>query len=557
MKKALLSLFLIVAALSTAVAQDKTQRVLMTDNVSACQSYTWAANGQTYTADTVVLYANATDDTMFVLSLVINQPYTNTTTVVSDNCTYTWRGVTYNEIGLFSDTVAADTLAGLCDSIFNLLLFVADTEYDTVGVQVCGSYTWNDSTYTASGFYFDTVEGTACTHIDVLDLSIVTSLAVTENVSHCGNYTWFDSTYTTDGVYTHTSSDTVVGCDTLHTLYLTIKIDTARREVDSACGSKTWRGTEYTTTGTYFVYDTNTANNCITYRSIDLNIKTPRNSGIDSTLEGCNTVAFTISSFTGTTTHRFTTDTIFESSIIDHRWNRCFDSLIHLNVTVHKSGYDTSVVNACDSFYWNLNEKTYYTTPTTAPNAAFAKDTFGCDSMMTLMLTIKPAPVITSIEGDWYIKPGESTVLYPVCTSGATYKWTYGTNTFNGDTLLIENASGNIDVTLEATINYPAQGFACHDTSWITVVTFEGIDQAQDVNVMLYPNPTVGPLNIESANEVVEAVVYNSVGQQVLQSRNMGSKSVMNLERLAKGSYTIRLALQNGEVVTRKFIITK
>ena len=116
---------------------------------------------------------------------------------------------------------------------------------------------------------------------------------------------------------------------------------------------------------------------------------------------------------------------------------------------------------------------------------------------------------------------------------------------------------GNVDVSLEATLNYPANGFACHDTSWITLVTFVGIDNTDAANISLYPNPTVGQLNIEASDAISQATVYNILGQQVLTLHNLGSKTTVDLTTLAKGTYTLHLALQNGQTIIRKFIINR
>ena len=558
MKKTLLSLLLAVAFMPLALAQDNTPSHISTTTASACGSYTWSANGQTYTTDTVAYFTNATDDTLFVLSLNINHPFTSTETVNGTRCTYQWRGTTYNQSGLYSDTVVATAASGLCDSVFHLNLTLASTEYDNETVNACGSYTWHGETYHATGTYNDTTATDNCTHIDVLNLNIVTSLNVNETVENCGDYTWYGNVYTTSGNYTHEVIDSVIGCDTIHHLALTIVVNTANVENDSACGTKTWRGNTYDTTGIYTIYDTNSTNHCVTLRTLNLNIKAPRTPEKDTTMVGCNSVIFSVSSLVGTTTKRFYDNTTFDTIIVDHRWTRCYDSTIHLNVVIHKSGYDTTYVNACDSFYWHLNKATYYKTPTTAPNYPFATDTFGCDSMMTLFLTIKKAPVISAINGEWHLQAGETAVLYPTCTAGAAYKWTYGNNqTSTADTLRIPNVQGNIDVALEATLNYPANGFACHDTSWITIVTFVGINGADAANVTLYPNPTVGQLNIEAADAISHATVYNVLGQQVIALRDLGSKTLMDLTALPKGTYTLNLTLQNGQTVVRKFIITK
>lgn len=558
MKKALLSLLLVAAILPFASAQVNGQRTMNYSDVSACQTYTWTVNNQTYTSDTVVTYVNATDDTIFVLNLTINTPYTDNALVLAPGCSYTWRDSVYTASGNYSDTVVATAGSGLCDSIFNLALTVSSVEYDTLTVSACGSYTWNDSTYTTSGNHMSTTTTDNCLYIDILALNIVTSLDVYETEEHCGDYSWYGETYTESGTYTHTVSDTTVGCDTVHHLTLNIVINTADTATEEACATKTWRGQTFTATGIYTVYDTNATTHCVTLYPLDLTIKAPRTNTKDTAMTGCNSVMFNVSSRTGSTTRTFRESTVWDTLFYDHSLNRCYDSTIVLTVTINKSGYDTTWVNSCDSFYWSMNERTYYTTPTTAPRVTSGTDSNGCDSVHVLSLKISKSPVISAINGEWFLNAGETAVLYPTCTSGASYKWTYGNGqTSTDDTLRITNVQGNIDVALEATINYPANNIQCADTSWITIVTFVGIDGVENTMVNLYPNPTVGQLNIQSQEAVREVVIFNSLGQQVAVKQNLGTQSVMNLSNLSKGSYTMRLTLQNGETITRKFIISK
>lgn len=559
MKKALLSLLMVAAFLPFANAQEKVARTIVSFNKSACESYTWAVNGQTYTNDTIALYVCPTNDTLYVLNLTVNTPSVSNETIVSDRCTYNWRGIVRDHTGLYTDTVFATTESGLCDSVFNAMISVSNTEINYNYASACGSYVWNGDTLTTSDLYADTtVTGDTylCNHVEQLQLAIVTTLPVSETVNHCGDYMWYGTSYNVSGTYTHTVSNEEVGCDTLHTLHLNIVVDTMPIVNDSACDSKVWRGVTYNATGLYAVNETD-ANNCVTHHRLNLKIKDLRRPEKDTAMVGCNSVLFTVSSLAGSTVKRFVVDTLFDTNLVDRRWARCYDSVIHLNVTVHKSGYDTTYANACDSFYWNLNKKTYYKTPETNPSYAFATDEFGCDSMMTLVLNVKKTPVISAINGEWYLNAGETAKLYPTCTEGASYKWTYAGNTSTADTLIINNVQGNIDVTLEATLNYPANSFACHDTSWITLVTFVGIDGVENSNVSLYPNPCVGQLNIESADAVRDIVVFNTLGQQVAFKQNIGFKSVMDLTSLAKGTYTMRLTFENGTSVVRKFIITK
>lgn len=545
------------------LAQHNAPSVIIPTTVSACETYTWSVNNQAYTADTVISQVSVTGDTLYVLSLTINHRGYINDTVEHDRCSYTWRGTTYTRDSVITDTVKAPTGSGLCDTVYQLNLTLRDYEFNIDTVHACGHYTWFDSTYDSTGWYshFDTIyfndSLTVCRHIDALFLSIVTTINITEEAKHCGDYTWRDSIYTSTGTYTQVVHDTAIGCDTLYTLNLNILVDTARQEVDSACYERTWRGTRYTESGIYSLLDTNSNTHCITYRSVDLRIKTPRTPELDTAVTGCNSILYTFNSYIGTTTKRFSNDIVFDTTIVDHRWARCYDSTIVLSVTIHKSGYDTATFIACDSFYWDVNKTTYTRTPERNPTYAFAKDTFGCDSIKVLRLTIKPSPVITAINGEWHLAEGETAVLYPTCTSGAAYKWTYGNNTSTADTLRIPNVTGNMDVQLEATLNYPQNNIACHDTSWITLVTYVGINDVQGAQVTLYPNPTVGRLNVESVEAIDQAVIFNSLGQEVLVLRNLGNQSVVDLSQLAKGSYTMRMGLQNGETLIRKFIITR
>ena len=559
MKKALLSLLLVAVFMPFAMAQTNPPAIVNV-NAAACETYLWDINGVTYTNSTVDTYIDTTTNTVYVLNLTVNHTYSNTESITSQQCSYTWRGNTYYHSGSYSDTVLGDATLGTCDSFFFANITIPTSEVVTHTANACGSYSWNDSTYTESGIYsvMSTIENpdlTTCLHIERLVLSIVDTLYINENVEHCGNYAWYGNTYSETGSYTHMESDSVVGCDTLHTLNLTIVVDTAAMQQDSACAYLVWRGDTISTSGIYGMNDVNPTTGCVTYRSINVNIKAPRTPVKDTFMVGCNGINFTVSSLSGSTVKRFSVDTTFDTNLVDRRWARCYDSTIHLHVTIHKSGYDTTYANACDSFYWSLNKRTYYKTPATNPTYAFASDNYGCDSIMALILTVNSSPVISAINGEWNLNAGDTAVLYPTCTNGASYKWTYGNNTFTGDTLRIPNVQGNIDVALEATITYPTN--ACHDTSWITIVTFVGINQVQGTQVSLYPNPTVGQLNIESAEAVREIAIFNTLGQQVVTNYNLGNKSLINLSQLSKGTYTMRINLQNGETIVRKFIITK
>ncbi|MEX2484172.1 MAG: T9SS type A sorting domain-containing protein [Brumimicrobium sp.] len=144
--------------------------------VDECSSYTWSANGQTYTQSglyTEVLTNQAGLDSTVTLDLAINQP-SNGSEVVTSCDSYTWSadGQTYNQSG--SHTAVLSNVAG-CDSTVTLNLTITNSSLSTETVSSCDSYTWstNGQTYTQSGQYTATlINQNGCDSTVTLDLTI-------------------------------------------------------------------------------------------------------------------------------------------------------------------------------------------------------------------------------------------------------------------------------------------------------------------------------------------------------------------------------------------------
>lgn len=95
--------------------------------------------------------------------------------------------------------------------------------YDTIVVDTCGSYTWQDTLYTTSGTYerhFVTDMGGDS--VVVLILTIYPTYSYVDTVVAENSYTWVNGVeYTASGIYTQ-HNFTVHNCDSLLTLVLTI-----------------------------------------------------------------------------------------------------------------------------------------------------------------------------------------------------------------------------------------------------------------------------------------------------------------------------------------------
>lgn len=135
-------------------------------------------------------------------------------------------------------------------------LHVEQTQWVNDTVAACNQYEWNGKVYTESGIYKDTLLSIlGCDSIVTLYLTVNKSVTNEISITACDHYTWSNGvTYTTSGVY-YDSLHTIHGCDSIEVLNLTI-LPEAVTEVDTLtiCASDLpydWYGQLLTQTGTY------------------------------------------------------------------------------------------------------------------------------------------------------------------------------------------------------------------------------------------------------------------------------------------------------------------
>ena len=120
-------------------------------------------------------------------------------------------------------------------------------------VTACDDYTWNGTTYTASGTYtYSTLNSNGCDSTATLNLTINPSTTSTSSATSCDTYTWNGTAYTSSGTYTYSTTNSN-GCDSTATLNLTIDNSVTSTNNQTVCngGSYTINGNTYTSTGTY------------------------------------------------------------------------------------------------------------------------------------------------------------------------------------------------------------------------------------------------------------------------------------------------------------------
>ncbi|MGB0850077.1 MAG: T9SS type A sorting domain-containing protein [Bacteroidia bacterium] len=502
------------------------------DQQTACTSYTWI-DGNTYTASnntaTHILTNAAGCDSTVSLDLTILAASSSTDVV--DVCdSYKWiDGKTYTE----SNNTATVTLTNSvgCDSIVSLDLTIREKTTGTDIITACDSYVWIDGrTYTKSNntSTHTLTNAAGCDSIVSLDLTMNYSTSGTETVTTCDSYTWIDgNTYTaSNNTATHTLTN-AAGCDSIVTLDLTINYSKSSTDVITACNNYTWvDGEIYTTSNNTATYTYTTASGCDSVVTLDLTIQYGNRT--KQVVEACG-------SFTWIDGNTYTEDTRTPQFTLPNV-NGC-DSIVTLNLTVLEASSSVDVINECISYTW-IDGITYTESNNTATftltNAA------GCDSVITLNLTIRPVDV-TITNGD----PQLETKL----VNGAKYQWLDCTNdyaTLEGETGHIFRASDNNSYAVEIS----AAG--CTDTSDCITVARASVTEDLFNEVNVYPNPTNGKVKIDLGSLTsVSLKLYDLSGKVIYEVASVPSNTYEFDLKAAAGVYILEVNSNDKLMRTR------
>ena len=357
------------------------------ETITACNSFVW--HGTTYTTSTNTPTYTSTNvagcDSVTTLHLTVNYSNTSVETVTACN-SFVWHGTEYTA-STNTPTYTTVNVVG-CDSVTTLHLTI--NHCSTTDVTTCESYTWHGTTYTTSGTY---TYGT-----DTLALTINYNNSAIETATVCDAYTWHGTVYTAStNTPTHTSTN-VAGCDSVTTLHLTVNYSNTSVETVTACNSFVWHGTEYTASTNTPTYTTVNVVGCDSVTTLHL------------TINHCSTTDVTAcDSYTwhGTT---YTTDGTYTDGT---------DTLV---LTINHSNSSVETVTACDAYTWH---GVLYTSSTNTPQY-ITTNAQGCDSTVTLNLTIVPSLTITydanggsGTMSNQSACPGQPTILNP-CTFSRT-----------------------------------------------------------------------------------------------------------------------------------------
>ena len=428
-------------------------------DTTVCESYVW--HGVTYnqTGTYTHAYTNNTGcASVDTLHLTVNYGTHNAfdTTVCES---YVWNGVTYNQTGTYTHAYTNNTGCASVDTLHLTVNYGTHNVFDTT---VCESYVWNGETYTQTGTYtYEYTNNSGCTSVDTLHLTVNYGTHNAFDTTVCESYVWNGVTYNQTGTYTHAYTNNT-DCASVDTLHLTVNYGTHNAFDTTVCESYVWNGVTYNQTGTYtHAYTNNTG--CASVDTLHLTVNYGTHNVFDTTV--CESYVWNGETYTqtGTYTYEYTNNSGCTS----------VDTL-HLIVNQPATGIDERV--ACGSFTW-INDSTYTESTTTPIYTYEGGASNGCDSIVTLHLTINQ-PVMgidEQIACNSFAWINDST--YTESTNSPTY--TIAGGAFNGCDSI---------VTLHLTINHRSTGIdnqeACDSLLWMDGVTY--YESTSDANAPVY-----------------------------------------------------------------------
>lgn len=346
------------------------------------------------------------------------------------------------------------------------------------------------------------------------------------SASACSSYTWAENgtTYTASGSYNDTLTN-VSGCDSIITLNLTINLPTLSSFSATACTSYSWaeNGMTYTTSGSYNDTILNAAG-CDSIITLNLTINQPTSSVITET--ACGSYPWAQNGVTYFASGSYY-DTIPNA-------NSC-DSIITLNLTINPITSSTETVSTCDSYTWNANGMTY---TTSGQHTVTLTSGAGCDSVMTLNLTIVPTPTANASDDGMGTLTG---------SGGNPVQWI--------DCLTNTAIAGATSATFSPAVNgsyaiVVGNGIGCSDTSDCLVVDYLALAENSEINANIFPNPATDVVNITFAQSSAKLIIRDAQGK-MMQTRTIGNGAAISLVNVQTGIYFFELITEKGTTIKR------
>ena len=421
---------------------------------------------------------------------------------------YSWNhGVTDSVLFNLSNTtlfrVIGTDSVGCIDSTF--ILIEARPLSDSLLTRVaCDSFKLNTQTYTTSGTYTQILTNAmGCDSTVTLNLTIHNSSTTNVTASICqgDSYTLGAQTLTTAGNYTELFTS-AHGCDSTVMLTLTVNPVYNNSDAVTICSGQTYAfGTQSLTSAGTYTETFQSQHNCDSTVVLTLSVNPTFNTTDAATI--CNGETYVFGSQTLTTAGTYTET--FQAI------NDC-DSTVVLTLTVNPTYNMTDVATICDGQSYAFGTQTL---TTTGSYTEIFTSALGCDSTVTLTLTVNPVYNTTDAVA---ICDGQS---YGFGTQTLTTSGTY-TETFqsvnNCDSTVVLTLTVNpVYTTTDAVTICDGQSYAFGTQSLTTAGVYtENFQSTNSCDSLVTLTLTVNPIyNVNDTISICNGDSY-AFGSQTL-----------------------------------------
>ena len=453
-------------------------------------------------------------DSLLILTLhTLPIVFDTVNATICSNQSYAFEGNSYNAPGLYTHSFTS--VAG-CDSLRTLHLIVNNISQRDTFADACNSFYWNGTLYTSS----DTVTSSylvpnvfGCDSIVTLYLnlrystsSIVYDTVLENDLPHNYHGTSFLSD-TTDVLFTLTGSN---GCDSLVHYNLFVIHNSSAIFDTTICADQLpiqWyhrifyqAGTQYDTIENYLGADS--------LLTLTIHTSPVYHDTLPVTI--CSNQSYSFND------HTYNTSGFYLNSF--QTVNGC-DSLITIHLVVNNTSQGDTFAVACDSFTWMGQ---YYTQSDTVTIPQFSLNALGCDSSVTLYLTVNHSSSNTVFDtvlennlprnyhGINLLSDTSNLIITIPNTSGCD-------SSINYNLYVLRNSYANLDTTLCANqlpLQWFHRTFTVAGTQYDTIPNHLGADSLLTLTLHVAPvyNDTVSQTICSNQSTLFEGTSYNLSG---------------------------------------------
>ncbi len=186
-----------------------------------------------------------------------------------------------------------------------------------------------------------------------------------------------------------------------------------------------------------------------------------------------------------------------------------------------------------------------------------ATDANGCTGADTSQVTNTGVPVNllsidTTLTSCGACSDGAIDITVDILNAPHTFVWSNGETTEDVNNI----AAGSYTVTI-------TNNGGCTLDTTVVLGTAISIVKVEGFDLQIYPNPTIGTVNIEFGqhpNEAVRLEVYNNLGQRILEqtheAHTIKERITLELDNTYTGAYTLKI-ISGKQSISKKIIVVK